>query len=114
MEQPDDGVVQTADGWKRADNVRTSQRAKEDIHDTATPILKLPVDSSLYQYALHFLPLDEVDAIAGRMTDTGLAKYASGKGDRRYNGWHVSRRHVSFVSHTVALFRRGAHVDQFC
>ena len=49
MEQPDDGVIQSADGWERNDNVRTSQRAKDGIHDTANPILKLPVDSSLYQ-----------------------------------------------------------------
>jgi len=94
MEQDDDGDSQTGDGWMRNDSVRSSQRAKEGIHDTANPILKIPHSSSLYEYAMHFLPLDELEALAERMTANGLAKYDSGKGDRRYNGWNVLRRHV--------------------
>ena len=78
MEAHDDGEVRTADGWTRNDAVRTSQRAKDGIHDTANPVLKIAHNSSLYEYALHFLPTDEIEALASRMQANGLAKYDGG------------------------------------
>jgi hypothetical protein len=79
MPEDDDGDAQTADGWQRNDAVRMGQRAKDSILFTSEPNLKLPHDSSLYQYALHFLPLDEIDALAARMTDEGIKKFKAGQ-----------------------------------
>eukprot|EP00966_Prymnesium_polylepis_P323690 7379847-Prymnesium_polylepis.1 len=92
MPEDDDGDAQTADGWQRNDAVRMGQRAKDSILFTSEPNLKLPHDSSLYQYALHFLPLDEIDALAARMTDEGIKKFKAGQ--RKYSEWHVSRERV--------------------
>eukprot|EP00966_Prymnesium_polylepis_P088000 2035927-Prymnesium_polylepis.1 len=38
--------------------------------------------------------MDEIVALAARMTDAGLAKYNDGKGDRHYKDWLVTRRKV--------------------
>lgn len=92
--EDDHGEVKAADGWQRKDNARTSQRVNDGIHDTSNPILKIPHTSSLYEYAVHFLPMDEIVALAARMTDAGLAKYNDGKGDRHYKDWLVTRRKV--------------------
>ena len=38
MQPPDDGEMQSADGWQRNDHVATSQRANKGIQDTAFPL----------------------------------------------------------------------------
>lgn len=81
-----------ADGWKRDDNVRMSQRAKDDVKGTSKPTLKIPIHSSLHEYALHFLPLEEIDALAAKMAAAGLAKYKAGQ--RNYLDWNVTRSDV--------------------
>lgn len=92
--EDDDGEVKAANGWKRNDAVRASQRANDGVVSTFGPMLKIPHTSSLYEYALHFLPLEEIDTLAALMTDIGLAKYKDGKGDRHYKDWLVTRQKV--------------------
>eukprot|EP00966_Prymnesium_polylepis_P282144 6519500-Prymnesium_polylepis.2 len=108
MPEDDDGAVQTADGWVRNNAVRMGQRAKDSILFTSEPNLKLPHDSTLYQYALHFLPLgqggtsqagkvDEIEALAARMTDEGIKKFKAGQ--RKYSDWLVTREGVQVDWH---------------
>ena len=74
--------VAPADGWTRNDNVRMSQRAKDGVKDTSTPKLRsIPVTSSIHEYALHFLPMKEIDALAELMSAAGVAKY-KGRSER--------------------------------
>jgi len=81
-----------ADGWTRNDNVRMSQRAKDGVKDTSKPQLKIPVNSSIHEYALHFLPMQEIDALAAKMTAAGVAKFQNGQ--RAYKDWNVTRTDV--------------------
>ena len=56
----DDGDLKAADGgWERNDAFRMGQRALDGVTSTAMPQLKIPRGSSLYEYALHFLPTNE-------------------------------------------------------
>ena len=88
---------------------RCARASARTTASTSNPSLKIPHTSSLYEYALHFLPLKEIDAIAARMTDEGLARdttaaramtdeglarYDGGKGDRHYKDWLVMRQKV--------------------
>ena len=71
---------------------RCARASARTTASTSNPSLKIPHTSSLYEYALHFLPLKEIDAIAARMTDEGLARYDGGKGDDGRGAGQIRRR----------------------
>ena len=101
LSDDDDGDVKAADGWERNDHVSMSQRVKDELESLSQPKLTLQdyKTKSLYEYALHFLPVARegeetgmLEALADRMTSAGAAKLKDGQ--RKYEGWHVTRRDV--------------------
>ena len=85
LSEDDDGEVKAADGWEHNDHVSMSQRVKDELESLSQPKLTLQdyKTKSLYEYALHFLPVARegeetgmLEALADRMT-TALAQPSS-------------------------------------